>query len=314
MNLSQIESFNPNVDYSGWFKTSKGDSRGYIEFDKLKELWFNTGTICNLSCFDCFEGSGPGVHRLQMITFNDAKPLIDEAVELGVKQFSFTGGEPFIIPEMVKILDYALTFATCLVLTNGTKPVRKRFEQLKPLLQKNNELSFRISLDYPDAERHDAIRGKGMFDLAIQSLYDLHSFGFPVSVARRRTDNEITFLADLDYTKMLVSHGLPSETLIISFPDLERKGAPEITTTCMTKYHTEHTRSNFMCAFSRMVVKKDGKMRVYACTLVDDDPKYDFGSTIRESMKVKTMLQHKRCYTCFGGGMSCSELSKRNAN
>lgn len=312
--VALIDSFNPDVDYSLWFKTSKGEPRGYIEFDRLKELWFNTGTICNLSCPDCFEGSGPGVHRLGMITFQEAKPLIDEAVELGVQQFSFTGGEPFIIPEMVKILTYALEFAPCLVLTNGTKPIRKRFEQLKPLLEKKHKLSFRISLDFPDAERHDAIRGKGMFDLAIQTLQDLHSFGFPISVARRRTDKEITFLADQEYSKMLEEKGLPKETLIISFPDLQRKGAPEITTTCMTKYHTKHTRANFMCAFSRMVVKKDGKMRVYACTLVDDDPKYDFGGSIRESMKVRTMLQHERCYTCFAGGMSCSELNKRNEN
>jgi len=59
-----MDSFNPNVDYSGWFYTSSGESRGYIKFEQLKELWFNTGTICNLSCPDCFEHSGPGVHRL----------------------------------------------------------------------------------------------------------------------------------------------------------------------------------------------------------------------------------------------------------
>ena len=307
-----MDSFNPNVDYSGWFQTSKGEARGYINFEQLKELWFNTGTICNLSCPDCFEHSGPGVHRLGMISFEDAKPLIDEAVSLGVKQFSFTGGEPFIIKDLVKILDYALDFAPCLVLTNGTKPLLKRFEQLKSLQGKVHNISFRISLDFPDAERHDKIRGDGMFDLALDSLKKLHDSGFTVSVARRRLDKEISFMVDNQYVEVLAKRGLPAETIIISFPDLERHGAPKITTNCMTTYHTEKTRSQFMCAFSRMVVKKDGKMRVYACTLVDDDEKYDFGSTIAESMKVKTMLQHERCYTCFGGGMSCSELDKRN--
>jgi hypothetical protein len=62
-----------------------------------------------------------------------------------------------------------------------------------------------------------------------------------------------------------------------------------------------------MCAFSKMVVKKNGNMRVYACTLVDDDEEYDLGSTLKESLKERISMKHHRCYSCFAYGASCSE-------
>ena len=60
-------------------------------------------------------------------------PFIDEALALGVKQFSFTGGEPFINKDIIRILDYALQHRPCLVLTNATEPLIRRLRQLEPL-------------------------------------------------------------------------------------------------------------------------------------------------------------------------------------
>jgi hypothetical protein len=76
----------------------------------------------------------------------------------------------------------------------------------------------------------------------------------------------------------------------------------------MTAYQSESSRREFMCAFSKMVIKKNGRMRVYACTLVDDDTSYDLGGTLAESMRERILLHHHRCYSCFAYGSSCSEL------
>jgi hypothetical protein len=65
-----------------------------------------------------------------------------------------------------------------------------------------------------------------------------------------------------------------------------------------------------MCAFSKMAVKKEGRMRVYACTLVDDDPSYDLGGTLAESLPKRVTLRHHRCYSCFAYGASCSEIAR----
>lgn len=71
-----------------WVTTPDGDQRGYIQPRELRELWFHTGTICNLSCPFCLEGSRPGDNRLNMVTLEDVRPLIDEALTLGVERFS----------------------------------------------------------------------------------------------------------------------------------------------------------------------------------------------------------------------------------
>ena len=144
-----------------WWLTPSGEPRGFIRAHALDELWFHTGTACNLACPFCLEGSKPGDNRLQLLRFDDAIPYIDEALRLGVKQFSFTGGEPFVNKDIIRILDYALRHRSCLVLTNATEPLIKRLQQLKPLRDHSCELHFRISLDYADpcamtrpAERH----------------------------------------------------------------------------------------------------------------------------------------------------------------
>ena len=76
----------------------------------------------------------------------------------------------------------------------------------------------------------------------------------------------------------------------------------------MTDFQTEKSRRDFMCAFSRMVVKINGQTKVYACTLVDDDPDYALGETLTQSLQVPVSMKHHRCYSCFQFGTSCSEM------
>ena len=82
---------------------------------------------------------------------------------------------------------------------------------------------------------------------------------------------------------------------------------PAVTEDCMTRYQNEESRRQFMCAFSKMVIKQNGRMQIYACTLVDDDPRYNQGATLREALRQRVMLAHHRCYSCFAYGSSCSE-------
>ena len=295
-----------------WTRTTDGQPRGYIQPSSIRELWFHTGTACNLSCPFCLEGSKPGDNRLNRIHFEDAKPFIDEALDLGVEQFSFTGGEPFVIRDMIRILEYALEHRPCLVLTNGTDPIIKRIKDVVPLRNKPNPLAFRISIDYPDATLHDTGRGEGNFDKALQTVRVLHEHGFRVSLARQIPKGEDTQATERAYRAVFDDFGIPPDTNIVAFPDFLSPGSladvPQITESCMTQYHSEESRDEFMCAFSKMIVKKDGRMRVYACTLVDDDDKYDLGASLTEAMPLRVvMLKHHRCYSCFAYGASCSE-------
>jgi len=300
-----------HLDSTDWRYTSEGKPRGYLDPAALRELWFHTGTICNLSCPFCLEGSGPGDKRLQTITLDDARPFVDEALQLGVEQFSFTGGEPFVNKQAVAILDYCLQHRPAMVLTNGTKPIRVRWDDILALRSKPNPLHFRISFDHPEPAEHDKFRGEGNFHLALQSLGDLHRAGFGVSIARQSNPAEDTAAVNAAYQDWFRYAGVPTDTNIVAFPDFLNPGAhpdvPEITTDCIDKYTTVEQRESFMCNFSKMVVKRAGRMRVYACTLVDDDTDYELGDSLSEAMQARVMLRHHRCFLCFSCGASCSE-------
>jgi len=295
-----------------WLITPDGKPRGYIQPQLLREVWFHTGTICNLECSFCLEGSKPGDNRIESLRLSDAKPFIDEALNFDVKQFCFTGGEPFVIADIINILDYALQLRPCLVLTNGTDPLQKRISDILPLQKQKNQLHFRISLDYPDAEKHDIERGSGNFHKALQSMALLHEHGFGVSIARRSECGENKAQVHQAYKSHFMNTGLPTGLNIVTFPELFTPGAavatPHITENCMTTYKDKSSRESFMCNYSKMVLKKNGKMAVYPCTLVDDDYDYALGSTLAEAMKYRVMLKHQRCYACFSEGASCSEF------
>lgn len=296
---------------ASWLTTPEGQPRGFIQPHRLEELWFHTGTICNLQCPFCLEGSKPGDTRLQQVTLDDVAPVMAEALELGVEQFSFTGGEPFVNRAMVQLLDHALTLRPCLVLTNGTKPLRSRIDALLPLRRRPYPVRFRVSLDHPDPARHDAARGRGAFAMALETLRILHDAGFRVSVARLAEPDEDSAAVHAAYHSHFTRTGLPLDTPITVFPDFLRPEShpdvPPITEHCMTTYHTEASRRAFMCSYSKMVVKREGRLRVYACTLVDDDEAYDLGASLRDSMGYRIMLKHHRCFACFAKGASCSE-------
>ena len=291
--------------------TAKRIARGFIQPHALSELWFHTGTACNLACPFCLEGSKPGDNRLERITLEDARPFIDEAVELGVEQFSFTGGEPFVVKDFVKILSFASNLKPCLVLTNGTDALLKRFHQIEPLRGNRFPVSFRISIDWPNRERHDKGRGAGSFDQSLESIVKLQKAGFAVSLARQTEADEDSAHVDAAFRELARSAGYDGDIRIVAFPDFGLPGesieTPFVSEDCMTRYQTEASRRQFMCAFSKMVIKKNGRMRVYACTLVDDDDQYDLGESLKASVSKRIMLSHHRCYSCFAYGSSCSE-------
>ena len=300
-----------DTEVTGWLKTPNGEPHGYIEPHTLEELWFHTGTACNLACPFCLEGSGPGDNRLDRMTLTDVIPLMHEALELGAKQFSFTGGEPFIVKDFVNILNHASGLRPCLVLTNGTEPLLKRLEQLEPLLQNPYPISFRISIDWPDRQRHDQGRGAGTFDQSLEAIAKLQKLGFRVSLARQIKTNEDADAINLQFQMLVRNAGYSGDIPIVAFPDFALPGqhadVPAVTEDCMTRYQDETSRRQFMCAFSKMIIKKNGQMCVYACTLVDDDDAYDQGRNLRDTLRKRVILKHHRCYSCFAYGSSCSE-------
>ena len=80
--------------------TATRERRATVALDRLETLWINTGTLCNITCQNCYIESSPSNDRLAYITAAEAAAYFDEieAHGLGTREIGFTGGEPFMNP------------------------------------------------------------------------------------------------------------------------------------------------------------------------------------------------------------------------
>src|SRR5215213_5777762 len=86
----------------------------------LDTLWFQVaGTVCNIECTHCFISCSPVNHSHEMMSLEDVRVRLDEARELGVREYYFTGGEPFMNRDLLPILAATLQQGPATVLTNG---------------------------------------------------------------------------------------------------------------------------------------------------------------------------------------------------
>lgn len=267
-----------------------------IPLHALTELWVHTGTACNLECPFCLEGSRPGDTRLERIKPVEIKPILEQAAQFGARRFGFTGGEPLIVKDIVKILEHALSLRPCLLLTNGTAPLLKRLHQLQLLKHQPHPLSFRVSLDYPDEQRHDSARGWGNFRRALDGLQLLHTQGFTVSIARQREVDENSSEVAEKFRQLLRRASLPEDLPVAALPDFGRPGETAEIVLAATELQQPET---LMCSYSRMVVKRQGQLCFYACGFTDDDPRFDLGDSLPAALTAHVELKHHRCSRCL---------------
>ena len=145
----------------------------------LDTLWFQVaGTLCNLKCTHCFISCSPTNHSHGMLTLGQVRERLREAIPLGVREYYFTGGEPFLNPEMLPILEETLRQGPASVLTNGLLLTPERCLRLKALADASEySLDIRISIDGFTAETNDSIRGAGTFGKIIEGIRNLAGAG-----------------------------------------------------------------------------------------------------------------------------------------
>ena len=143
--------------------TGKGEARASVALNALGTLWFNTGTLCNLTCANCYIESSPANDRLVYLTAAEVAEFLDEIArdDLATKEIGFTGGEPFMNPQLIEMLGEALGRGlSALVLTNAMRPMMKCADTLVDLRARyGDRLALRVSLDHHTQARHDEERG-----------------------------------------------------------------------------------------------------------------------------------------------------------
>ena len=281
--------------------TTKGEKRASVSLGRLETLWFNTGTLCNLACATCYIDSSPRNDALVYLSRGEVEAFLDQAERLGTREIGFTGGEPFMNPDIVAMIEVALTRGfEVLVLTNAMRPMRRFEAELKP----HERLTIRVSLDHFTASVHDSERGAGSWAKAVDGLRWLAASGFRVAVAGRRLEEEAE--ARRCYANLFERLGIVVEHLVL-FPPMDPDAdVPEISEACWDIVGV--SPSSMMCASSRMVVKAKGADRphVVACTLLPYDPQFALGPSLAGAGG-EVMLNHPHCARfCVLGGASCS--------
>lgn len=292
--------------------TADGSNRAFIEARNIKTLWFNTGTLCNIECKNCYIESSPKNDSLAYLTFEEVKSFIDEAIDknLGTNEIGFTGGEPFMNKDIMKMIDYSLRKGLkVLVLSNAMKPMLNRTKELIKLNHSN--LTIRVSIDHYEKEKHEEIRGKNTYDVMLQGLKWLNENNFNYTLATRLLWNEKEEDLRKNFGTFIKNNNLRLDTNspkeLVTFAEMDEKiDTPEITTSCWDILNKDP--NDVMCSWSRMVVRKKNSKNpsVIACTLLPYADEFDLGETLTNSLQ-KIYLNHKHCSKfCVLGGSSCS--------
>src|SRR5581483_565890 len=172
----------------------------YLPLKALDALWFQVaGTLCNLRCRHCFISCAPDNHTFGMMTYEQVKDHLDESLPYGVKEYYFTGGEPFINPDIFKMLEATLELGPATVLTNATRFTPENVADLRRMHERSiYSLEIRVSIDGFSPETNDPIRGEGTFDGAMRGVKLLVEGGFLPIITSMRSwpmDRDEEFLA-----------------------------------------------------------------------------------------------------------------------
>ena len=301
--------------FSDPYVTAKGEQRAWVDLSALKTLWFNTGTLCNLACANCYIESTPTNDALVYLTHAEVVAYLDEIAKetYPTKEIGITGGEPFMNPNIIPIMRECLDRGfRLLVLTNAMRPMMKHEKDLLELKNRYAAaLTIRVSVDHFKPELHEQERGPRSWAPMMLGLKWLSDNAFNIDIAGRTRWGEGEaelrqgFDAFFQHNDIKIdAHNIKQLTL---FPEMDENVAvPEITSRCWDILKVDP--NDMMCASSRMVVKRKGdeKPSVMACTLLAYDQQFNLGQTLKEASN-SVQLNHPHCAKfCVLGGGACS--------
>ena len=148
-------------------------------------LWIYTNFHCNLACDYCVVASSPRA-RPRELSGERFRALVDEAVREGFAEIYITGGEPFVHPEIVALIEYAADRLPTVVLTNAMLFTGRRRAELARLAGRPG-LVLQSSIDGACAATHDRWRGAGSWERAMAGLRFAAALGLPLRVAMTQT-------------------------------------------------------------------------------------------------------------------------------
>ena len=280
-----------------------------VRFRWLDALWIQvTGTLCNIACRHCFISCGPKADQVPMMSAEQVERALEEGRELGMRQVYFTGGEPFLHPELRRIVRAALQLAPLTIVTNGLL-IDDAAASWIAQESESSRYSFdlRVSLDGLTAEQNDPVRGRGSFEGVVAALRRLgraglspvvtvveHEEGLAGADARAQF---LTFVRDLGIRQPRVkflpllrigreerrTHGYLENGIVDSAPILSE------------------VESSLLCASGRIVTAQG----VYTCPILIEHAAARLGDRLAEAAR-PIRLRWEACQTCVLDGLRCN--------
>ena len=289
-------------------------SAAAVELRHLDNLWIQvSGTRCNIECRHCFNNSGPGPREagFGLMTLEAVTGAIAAAAARGVREIYFTGGEPFLHAQLLEMVACALTVAPTTVLTNGMLVSDRIADTLADLATAARySLEVRVSLDGYTEQMNDAIRGAGVFRLALAGAVRLARRNLlPIVTVVRTWDDadEPAMLAGFtrvlrdagcDRPRIKVLPALPLGRELTRITGLQRDEC--VTTAMLDGFDLDL----LMCSNSRLVTDRG----VWVCPLLVEQPDARLGTTLDEAGSPYA-LRHQTCVTCWRYGTICGNVS-----
>jgi AdoMet-dependent heme synthase len=280
-----------------------------VPFRWLDALWIQvTGTLCNIACRHCFISCGPKAAQVPMMSPEEVERALEEGRELGMRQVYFTGGEPFLHPELRRIARAALRVAPLTIVTNGLliddAAVAWIIEE-----SERSQYSFdlRVSLDGSTAAENEPVRGRGTFEEVVAALRRLRRAGLsPVVTVVEHEDGLAGAQARARFLEFV--RGLGIDKPRVKFLPLVRIGREPR----RTHGYLEHgviasapllpeVESSLLCASGRIVTAQG----VYTCPILIEHATARLGDRLADAAR-PIRLRWDACRTCVLDGLRCN--------
>ena len=273
----------------------------------LETLWLQvTGTLCNLACRHCFISCGPKNDSHPFMTVQQVEEALAAAKHAGVKEYYFTGGEPFMHPQIFELIAQTLAQGPLSVLTNGVlidddAPVRlRRLFDASPY-----SLDIRVSLDGTSAAVNDPIRGRGTFEKILAGVQALARAGINPVLTITEVDDGANVASRAAFRDILTGFGLtkPRTKFLAPFRigREERRGRAYAAEELLSEGDLlPGEDETLQCSSCRMVTAKGA----WPCPILIEHEDARMGDTLADALQ-PIALRHPACYTCHVEGVSC---------
>lgn len=191
-------------------------SNPYFDFTPTKQYEHTPESVdllitnrCNLHCPHCYRNS-TSKDSLKKINTNRLFELIDEMEDMRVRSLKITGGEAFLVDELLDIVTYVSQKRMHIsILTNATIPLSDKWLNVLS----NSNITLGVSLDGVIPFTNDKIRGKGSFEKTYANLLKLKEFNARFNITFTVNQNNFD---EIDKMTILAKE-LGARTLMFNF-------------------------------------------------------------------------------------------------